>query len=104
MSDAAIMMQYDAMKKSTLVAYILWWFLGLFGGHRFYLGRTGSAVAMLILSIVSIMLMLVLIGYLTIWVTVVWWLIDALLIPGMIRQDNLRLASMMTPRAHPSAA
>ena len=44
--DAMMMMQYDANKKSALVAYVLWFFLGWLGIHRFYLGRTMSGVVM----------------------------------------------------------
>ena len=44
-SDAARLMQYDAAKKSAVVAYLLWFFLGGLGVHRFYLGRTGSGIA-----------------------------------------------------------
>lgn len=33
--------------KSRLVATLLAWFFGVFGAHRFYVGRIGSAVAML---------------------------------------------------------
>ena len=40
-------MLFEANKKTALVAYILWFFLGLFGGHNFYLKRTGVAVAQL---------------------------------------------------------
>jgi TM2 domain-containing membrane protein YozV len=29
------------MRKSVLVAYILWFFLGLLGIHKFYLNKTG---------------------------------------------------------------
>ena len=36
--------------KNMVVAYLLWWFLGLFGGHRFYTGNTGYAVCMLLFS------------------------------------------------------
>lgn len=35
------------------VAYILWFFLGGLGGHRFYLGKTGSAVGLLILTLIT---------------------------------------------------
>jgi TM2 domain-containing membrane protein YozV len=94
-ADARTMMAYDVAKKSAVVAYVLWWFLGPFGGHRFYLGKTGSAAAMLIITLVSIPLVLVLIGILTIWITVIWALVDAFLIPGMIREHNARLASSL---------
>lgn len=55
-------MHYDAAKKSVGVTYLLWFFLGGFGGHRFYLKRTGSAVGLLILTITSYLLTIVLIG------------------------------------------
>lgn len=38
---------YDANKKSKLVAYLLWFFLGAFGAHRFYARRALSAVIQL---------------------------------------------------------
>lgn len=95
MNDAAMMMRYDAMKKSPVIAYLLWWFLGVFGGHRFYLGKTGSAVAMLVVSLCAIPLMLVAIGFVMIFVTAIWALIDAFLIPGMVREHNMRLADWL---------
>ena len=33
--------------KSWVVAYLLSWFLGGFGAHRFYLGKIGSGLGML---------------------------------------------------------
>ena len=63
---------------SVVVAYLLWLFLWFVSAHRFYLGRPVSAV-------LQILSYFVLIGF-------VWVLIDALLIPGMIRarQDDSR--------------
>ena len=52
MSDTERMMQYDVQKKSAVIAYLLWFFAGPVGAHRFYLGRTGSAVMLLILTVV----------------------------------------------------
>ncbi len=80
--DARALMLFEANKKTALVAYLLWFFLGMFGGHNFYLKRTGVAVAQLILTIT-------LIGSL---ITVFWVLIDAFLIPGWVRMQNNLLA------------
>lgn len=93
MNDAQTVMMYDATKKSLPVSYILWWFLGTFGAHRFYMGRTGSAIAMLVITLVSIPLTLILVGILGFMVIGVWWLVDAFLIPGIVRDYNMRLAA-----------
>ncbi len=37
--------------KSRLATVLLALFLGTFGAHRFYIGKTGTAIVMLILSI-----------------------------------------------------
>jgi TM2 domain-containing membrane protein YozV len=84
-SDARALMLFEANKKTPLVAYLLWFFLGFFGAHNFYLKRTGVAVAQLILS-------LTLVGMV---VTLVWVLVDAFLIPGWVRNQNNLLASQL---------
>lgn len=89
--DPRLMMRYDANKKSAGLAYALWFFFGLLGGHRFYLGRAGSGAAMAILFVVSLVLSVVLIGYLGLFVLAVWALIDAFLIPGFVSEHNNRL-------------
>ena len=86
--------QYDIEKKSLLVAYLLWFFLGYVGAHRFYLGKPVSALVMLVLSAVILVLTLVsfgLFGFLW-FVMGLWWLIDALLIPGILAGRNSRIA------------
>lgn len=59
---------------STGVAYLLWLFLWPVSGHRFYLGRPGTAI-------VQILSYFLVIG-------LVWLLIDAFLIPAMIREKK----------------
>jgi len=39
--------EYDDVKKTARTAYRLWCVVGIIGGHRFYLGDTGMAIAML---------------------------------------------------------
>ncbi|WP_367294833.1 TM2 domain-containing protein [Levilactobacillus yonginensis] len=69
--------------KSPVVAYLLWWFTGFMGGHRYYFGKTGSAVAM------------TLIFWLLVWVfglgaliNGIWMLVDVFLIHGWIVDDK----------------
>ena len=62
-------------KPSTGVAYLLAIFLGVLGAHRFYLGRAGTGVIMLLISLTFFGLV----------ITSIWTLIDLFIIPGMIR-------------------
>lgn len=84
-NDARALMLYEANKKTALVAYLLWFFIGILGGHNFYLKRTGVAVAQLILSITVVGLI----------ISVLWVLVDAFLIPGWIRNQNNLLAMQL---------
>jgi TM2 domain-containing membrane protein YozV len=72
-------------ERSLLIAYLLWFFLGSFGVHRFYLGHTKSGAWMLGLFIVSTVLSLIVVGAFGFIVLGIWWLVDAFLIPGMAR-------------------
>ena len=94
MTTDRIAAQYDIEKKSLLVSYLLWFFLGYVGGHRFYLGRPVSGFIMLALSAITLLLTVVSFGVLGFLRAVVglWWLIDALLIPGMAAGSNTRIA------------
>ncbi|MNH97179.1 TM2 domain protein [compost metagenome] len=64
--------------KNMVIAYVLWYFLGIFGGHRFYMGKTGSAVAQLILSLTMIGMI----------VTGIWWIVDAFLTHSWVKEHN----------------
>ncbi|HEX8395663.1 MAG TPA: TM2 domain-containing protein [Longimicrobium sp.] len=93
--DTQRLMMYEAQKKSVGLAYLIWFFLGSIGGHRFYAGRTGSGLAMLILCCASFVLTFVVVGLLGFFVLGIWVLVDALLIPGMIRDHNMRLVGQL---------
>jgi TM2 domain-containing membrane protein YozV len=89
--QARSQMMYDAQRKSVGLGYVLWFFLGGLGVHRFYLGRTGSGVAQLLLG---------LLGWLPLfagWVVLgIWLLVDLFLIPSIATSENSKLAYHLT--------
>lgn len=66
--------------KSKVVAGLLAILLPWFGIHNFYLGKTGKAVAMLIMDIIGILTLFFLIGFLLLVVVGVWSFIEGILI------------------------
>ncbi|WCN37915.1 TM2 domain-containing protein [Aneurinibacillus uraniidurans] len=62
-------------QKSSGTTWLLWVFTAPLGGHRFYLGKTGTAVAML----------------LTLGGLGIWSFIDLFLISGMVRDTNKKI-------------
>ena len=67
--------EYAAVKKDARIAYGLWCVVGIFGGHRFYLGDTGRSIAMLF----------------TLGGLGVWALLDGLVIGRRVRAINRSL-------------
>jgi TM2 domain-containing membrane protein YozV len=95
-TDAARrMMRYDANKRSLAMAYLLLAATGLLGGHRFYLGRGGSALIMLLLTLASLPWALIFWGWPGMFVTIIWVVIDALRLPGMVQQANNKLIASL---------
>ncbi|QLQ19144.1 MAG: TM2 domain-containing protein [Exiguobacterium profundum] len=92
-------------KKSTLVAYLLWFFVGPFGAHRYYLGKTASGLVMLALLIVGFLTVVLYIGAIFLGILGIWMIVDAFLIPGLVEQNTAaarerisrELAIMTTP-------
>ena len=81
-------------KKSLIVAYILWFFLGAVGAHRFYVGKTITGILMIVVLIISGILTLVTFGLataVTMLPITIWWVIDAVLVIFMIKNYNRRL-------------
>lgn len=63
---------YRYRHKRVSLARLSWLFFGLFGGHRFYVGRTGSALLMMF----------------TFGGAFLWWMVDGFLVGGMVRAHN----------------
>ncbi|TXM99611.1 TM2 domain-containing protein [Methylobacterium sp. WL64] len=75
---------------SVVLAYLLWFFLGVFSAHRFYLGRTGSAILQSVLNCI-------LIGF-------IWVVVDLFLLPDMVRAKQAGLRARLTRELSPSGS
>lgn len=95
---AIVQSELESHKKSTLVAYLLWFFFGSLGIHRFYIGKTGSAVTMLILFVSGWALAIIYIGFAILFALYVWVLIDAFLLHGAVNRINLKLEKKILQR------
>jgi TM2 domain-containing membrane protein YozV len=75
--------------KSRLVAGLLCFFLGSVGAHRFYTGKTGTAIAQLILSIVGYATLIFVVGTVVLSAVGIWVLVDFIMIlVGKFKDKN----------------
>ncbi|MBY7145033.1 TM2 domain-containing protein [Virgibacillus sp. NKC19-3] len=74
--------------RNLALAYILWFFLGQLGIHRFYTGRVGSGIAQLLLGLVGWGTTWLFIGWIPLVILWIWLFIDIFLIPGMCRNPR----------------
>jgi len=72
--------EIERQKKSTAVAFLLCFFLGTLGAHRYYIGKNGSAIAMTLITVLTL-------GFGAI-VTGIWAFIDLFLITGWLRKNQ----------------
>lgn len=87
-------------QKSVSTAYILWFVTGAFSGHRFYLGSMSIAFAQICLRLVGIMMFMSGDGFglYLIAAAFVWLLVDAALLPDMVRKANSKAAAIASGR------
>lgn len=71
-----VVTQSTMSDKSKVAAALLSFFLGMFGIHRFYLGRVGSGVVMLICSILGWITTIIFVGYFLVAIVAIWDVID----------------------------
>jgi TM2 domain-containing membrane protein YozV len=84
------MIRFEAQKKSAGLAFLLCWVLGIWGAHRFYMGKP-HAVTKLVCTLISIPLCLVLIGWVWILANGIWTFIDLFYISGWVKEYNTTL-------------
>jgi TM2 domain-containing membrane protein YozV len=98
-ADTQAMMLFDSSKKSTGVAYLLWFFTGGVGGHRFYMGRIKSAIGMIALTVFGWATLAAGIGIALLAALGIWLIIDAFAMPGWIAEHNSKLMARLNAGA-----
>lgn len=84
MDKMIVEMRVASEGKQAVYAFLLAIFLGFFGAHRFYLGRTGSAIGLLVLSLLT--------GpFLFFLPSLLWVIVDLFLIQGIVSEENEKL-------------
>ena len=88
------------IRKRALAAWLLWFFMGWWGVHRFYLGYFRSGLIMLAIAayialgfVLSLVFHLINAPYgitigLAILAILVWYISDIFRMPGMVGRDN----------------
>jgi len=74
------MIRPPADTSKLVIALVLWFFFGMLGIHRIYLGHVGSGLAMLILTILGCVTVCLIVGYVILMAVGIWVFIDLILI------------------------
>jgi len=77
-------------QKSVLLAYLFWWFLGWLGIHRLYAGMSKWWLYP-VLSLVGVITLFILVGYIILLGLFIWWVIDAINLHKVIQLQNLEV-------------
>ena len=89
---ARIIEEADVSAKSRIATSLFAWFLGSFGAHRFYIGKTGTAVIMLVLGILGWATVWIVIGFIFLVPVWIWSLIDFIFaVSGNMRDSEGKL-------------
>lgn len=84
--------EFDQRKKSVGLAYAFWFFLGWFGIHKFYLGKTTAGVFYLILGLSAISTMWLLgLGLIPLCLLGILLFVDLFCLSGEVESVNSNL-------------
>lgn len=78
--------------KSTALAYVLWFFLGGLGIHKFYVGKNVMGIVYLLCSMIGWLTVKLLIGFIPLGLVGMLWFIDLFTLPSQVRRANREAA------------
>jgi len=78
----------EAHARRVGIAYLLLLLGGMFGAHRFYVGKRGTAITQLVLTLLVF----------TAIITVIWVIVDVFLLAGYVTTFNLQLRATLLSR------
>ena len=81
-------LKFSIGSKSIILAYVLWFFLGVLGVHRMYLGKMISGVIMAVLTVVGWFTLPFVVGMPILGVVFLWWVADAVLMFLAVRKQS----------------
>lgn len=77
---------FNLQNTRLVITMLLWFFTGQFGGHRFYLGHTRTAIWMIVLNVVGIITSVFFVGIFLVLGVALWWMYDLyLMLTGKLR-------------------
>lgn len=95
MTEIKDMIWFEAEKKFAGVVLFLCCILGGFVAHRFYMGRP-HAVTMVVITLISIPLCLVLVGFVSLLAMTIWVIADLCSVSKWVREHNTTLLAKIS--------
>lgn len=90
------LMRFENEKKSLGAVLFFCWILGAYGAHRFYL-KQPHAKTMLIITLVSLPLCFVIIGFAGLFAMIIWQIIDLFSVSKWVKEhDTVLLARIQS--------
>ena len=85
-------------KKSLIVAYLLWLFLGGLGGHDFYTRKIMFGIGKIVLTVLGLACLTAFppLSLVCFVVLSIWFFLDLFLIPGRIRKIEANTRERLT--------
>ena len=73
---------------NVVLAYLLWWFVGIFGMHRLYTKQKRWWIY-IVLGLIGIVTTIIFIGYFILIGLFILWIIDGFKLSGIVKDFNL---------------